>query len=47
MSSVEYQTEEDNYASDISIHEYESKTLNEKFLWNALRQAETKIKILQ
>jgi hypothetical protein len=44
MFSAECQSEKRNFATDISIYEFEPKTLNEKFLWDVWKQVEIKNK---
>jgi len=45
MSLAKYQREEHSRVTGISL--FEPKTPNEKFLWNAWKQAEIKNKVLQ
>jgi len=48
FSSVKCQAEKRSLATGISlIYEFEPKMMYERFLWNALKQAENKNKILQ
>jgi len=48
MFPVECQTEMRGLAiSILLLYEFESKTLNERFLWNAWKQVKNKNKILQ
>jgi hypothetical protein len=47
MFSAECQAEKRDLATDISfLYEFEPKTMNERFLWNAWKQAENKNKTL-
>jgi len=47
MFLAEYQAKKRNFVTGIPlIYEFESKTMNEEFLWNALKQAKNKNKIL-
>jgi hypothetical protein len=47
MFSAECQAEMQDLVTDISLlYEYESKSMNERFLWNAWKQAENKNKTL-
>jgi len=47
MFSAKYQAKKRNPVTGIPlIYEFEPKTMNEKFLWNALKQTKNKNKIL-
>jgi len=48
MFSAECQAEKRNFNIDIPLtYDFKPRTLNERYLWNALKQAEKKNKILQ
>jgi len=48
MFSAECQVEKRSFDIDIPLtYDFKPRTLNKRFLWNALKQAEKKNKILQ